>query len=188
LYFTGFTTGDELEDRLGLPYLGGVPSLRTVEPREPTPLATVEQFPRSAFAESFRAILASIRHGHDTRHDVIAVTSALPGEGKSTLAICLAAASAIGANERVVAIDLDVARHRLSDLTARDESRPGLREVLRAGAPIEDALVQLAESNLYVLPLTTEFEKTEQLTRGGLVHALIAKLREHFALIILDCP
>lgn len=188
LYFTGLTTGDEIEDRLGLPYLGGVPALKSIRPREETPLATVEQFPRSAFAESFRSILASIRHGRDSRHGVIAVTSALPGEGKSTLAICLAAASAIGSNERVIAIDLDAARHRLSDLVVKDRKRPGLREVLRAGANVEDALVQIPESNLYVLPLTTEFEKTEQITRGGMVHTLIAKLREHFPLIILDCP
>jgi Mrp family chromosome partitioning ATPase len=165
-----------------------VPALKSIEPREATPLATVEQFPRSAFAESFRSILASIRHGRESRHGVIAVTSALPGEGKSTLAICLAAASAIGSNERVIAIDLDAARHRLSDGIVKDRTRPGLREVLREGVAVEDALVQLPGSNLYVLPLTTEFEKNEQITRGGLVHALLAKLREHFPLIILDCP
>jgi uncharacterized protein involved in exopolysaccharide biosynthesis/MinD-like ATPase involved in chromosome partitioning or flagellar assembly len=188
LYFTGFTTGDEIERRLGLPYLGGVPALKSIEPREATPLATVEQFPRSGFAESFRLILASVRHGRDTRHGVIAVTSALPGEGKSTLAVCLAAASAIGTNDRVVAIDLDVTRHRLSDLTIKNRTKPGLREVLREGKPIEDALVQIAGSNLYVLPVTTEFEKKEQITRGGLVHTLVTKLREHFSLVILDCP
>jgi Mrp family chromosome partitioning ATPase len=165
-----------------------VPDLKSIKPREETPLATVEQFPRSAFAESFRAILASVRHGRDTRHGVIAVTSALPGEGKSTLAACLAAASAIGSNERVIAVDLDATRHRLSDLVVKDRTKPGLREVLREGAPVEDALVQIPGSSLYVLPFTTEFEKKEQITRGGLVHTLLAKLREHFPLIILDCP
>lgn len=188
LFFTGFTTGDEVEQRLGLPYLGGVPALKSIAPREETPLATVEEFPRSAFAESFRSILASVRHRRESRHGVIAVTSALPGEGKSTLAICLAAANSIGTNERVVAIDLDVTRHHLSDQTVKDRTRPGLREVLREGAVIEDALVQVEAPNLYVLPITTLFEKQEQITRGGLVHALIAKLREHFPLIILDCP
>lgn len=188
LFFTGFTTGDELEQRLGLPYLGGVPALQSIEPREATPLATVMQFPHSGFAESFRSVLASVRHGRDSRHGVIAVTSSLPGEGKSTLAICLAAASSIGTNERVIAVDLDVARHRLSDQTIGDRTRPGLREVLYNGAAIDDALIQIENSNLYVLPITTAIEKKEQITRAGLVHALVAKLRGHFALIILDCP
>lgn len=188
LFYTGFTTGAEIEQRLGLPYLGGIPALKSIAPREATPLATVEQFPRSVFAESFRAILASVRHGRDGRHGVIAVTSALPGEGKSTLSICLAAASAIGSNERVIAIDLDVTRHRLSDMTIREPGKPGLREVLRDGAAVDEALVQIAGSNFYVLPITTPFDKTEQITRGGLVHALVATLREHFPLIILDCP
>jgi uncharacterized protein involved in exopolysaccharide biosynthesis len=188
LYFTGFTTGDEIEQRLGLPYLGGIPALKSIRPRETSPLATVEQFPKSGFAEAFRSILASVRHGRGTRHGVIAVTSALPGEGKSTVAACLAAASAIGSNERVLAIDLDVTRHRLSDLTIKDRTRPGLREVLRDGKPIEDALVQMPGSNFYVLPVTTGFDKGEQITRGGLVHTLVTKLREHFALIVLDCP
>jgi len=188
LFYTGFTTGAEIEQRLGLPYLGGIPALKSIAPREATPLATVEQFPRSVFAESFRAILASVRHGRDARHGVIAVTSALPGEGKSTLSICLAAASAIGSNERVIAIDLDVTRHRLSDMAIREPGKPGLREVLRDGAAVDEALVQIAGSNFYVLPITTPFDKTEQITRGGLVHALVATLREHFPLIILDCP
>jgi Mrp family chromosome partitioning ATPase len=43
-------------------------------------------------------------------------------------------------------------------------------------------------SNFYVLPVTTGFDKGEQITRGGLVHTLVTKLREHFALIVLDCP
>lgn len=188
MFFTGFTTGDELEQRLGLPYLGGVPALQTIAPREATPLATVENFPRSAFAESFRAVLASVRHGSEARHGVIAITSALPGEGKSTLAICLAAASANGTSERVIAVDLDLARHRLSDQMVIDRARPGLREVLLEGAAIDDALIQLPGSNLFILPITTPFEKTEQITRGGLVHALVAKLREFFPLVILDCP
>lgn len=187
LFFTGFTTGDEVEQRTGLPYLGGVPLLSTVEPREATPLETVEQFPRGAFAESFRSILASVRHGSESRHGVIAVTSALPGEGKSTLAICLAAAGAIGSSERIVVIDLDVSRHRLSDRIVADRARPGLREVLREGVAVDEALVKITP-NLYVLPITSMFDRNEQITRGGLVHALVAKLREHFALIVLDCP
>ena len=188
LYFTGFTTGDEIEQRLGLPYLGGVPALQSIAPREATPLKTVESFPRSAFAESFRSVLASVRHARSSRHGVVAVTSALPGEGKSTLAVCLAAASSIGGSERVVAIDLDVSQHRLSKLMVTDPTRPGLREVLLEGAAVDDALIQVDGSNLYILPITNLFEKTEQLTRGGLVHALVARLREFFPLIILDCP
>lgn len=188
LFYTGFTTGDEIERRLGLRYLGGVPALHSIKPRESTPLATVEQFPRSVFAESFKAILASLRHGSVSPHRVIAVTSALPGEGKSTLAICLAAAGSIGTNDRILAIDLDVARHRLSDQTVVDKTRPGLRAVLRDGASVDEALIQIANSKFYVLPITAAFEKDEQITRGGLVHELVARLRDHFSLIILDCP
>jgi Mrp family chromosome partitioning ATPase len=187
LFFTGFTTGEEIEGRLGLRYLGGVPALETIEPREETPIRTVEQFPRSGFAESFRSILASVRHGSGSRHGVIAVTSALPGEGKTTLAICLGAANGISV-DRVIVIDCDIARHRLSDQFVTDADRPGLREVLREGTPIEDALIRVGETNLYVLPITTAFMANEQITRGGLVHALVAKLREFFPLVILDCP
>ena len=188
LFFTGFTTGDEVEHRLGLRYLGGVPALDTVEPREATPIATVEQFPRSGFAESFRSILGAVRHARDSRHGVIAISSALPGEGKSTLSLCLAAANAIGSSDRVIAIDCDITRHRLSDQFVTDPNRPGLREVLRDGVAIEDALIQVKDSNLFVLPITTPFDAQEQITRGGLVHALVARLREFFPLIILDCP
>lgn len=187
LFFTGFTTGDEIESRLGIRYLGGIPALETVEPREDTPLATVEQFPGSGFAEAFRAILASLRHGPSTRHGVVAVSSALPAEGKTTLALCLGVANALSV-DRVVVIDCDIARHRLSDQFVTDATKPGLREVLRDGIAIEQALVRVGESNLYVLPITSPFPANEQITRGGLVHALVGRLREFFPLIILDCP
>lgn len=188
MFYTGFTTGDEVERRLGLRYLGGIPALRSIKPREATPLATVERYPRSGFAESFKAILASLRHGNGAAHRVIAVTSALPGEGKSTMAICLAAAASIGTNDRILVIDLDVARHGLSDQTVTDMNRPGLRAVLREGAAVDEALIRIAGSSFFVLPITAPFEKDEQITRGGVVNELVARLREHFSLIILDCP
>ncbi len=188
LFFNGLTSASEVEQRLGLRYLGGVPTIESVGLREATPLASVQKHPRSAYAESFRAILASLRLGRETRGDVIAVTSALPGEGKSTLAICLAAAESLGGGNRAVVIDCDAIRHRLSDQIVVDRTKPGLREVLRDGVAIDQALVQVGDSGLYVLPITTPFGADEQLSRGGLVRELISKLREFFPLIILDCP
>lgn len=183
--FSGLTTGEDVERRIGVRYGGGIPLLSSIGLGAVAPLASIVSKPNSAYAESVRGLLTSVRQSTTQPCQVIAITSALPGEGKSSLAASMARAAGM-AGERVIVVDCDLVRHRLSTMFAAEKDRPGLREVLRANARLGDAMVEDEASKAMLLPITTPFADTERLLEGGNFEKMIAVMREHFSLIILD--
>jgi Mrp family chromosome partitioning ATPase len=180
------TTLEDVEARLGLPGLGFVPAFRSVEPHGDTPLATVREYPDGAFSEALRNVIVSLRQSAPGPGRVVAITSAIPGEGKSTIAACMGRALAM-ANERVVVIDCDVIRAQLSKEFGLSGGEPGLHEALHADAA-GIAQYQEAESPMRIVPITRAFPKGERLTERGRLHRVVARLREEFDVVILDCP
>lgn len=183
--YSGLTTGDEVEARLGVRYLGGVPSLVSVDVQGDDPAQSFIAAPGSAYAEAIRGVLASVRQSNNSRNQVIAITSALPSEGKTSLAASIARSAAL-AGETVIVIDCDHIRHTLSKRFNTDPVRPGLREIIHGEAKLGDAMVKDPDSSAMILPITNAFSDSERLLEKGNFHKLIAMLREHFSLIVLD--
>jgi len=183
--FSGLTTGDDVEGRLGMRYLGGIPLLSSIEVEADTPVDSLVSAPGSAYGEAIRGLLGSIRQNSIGRGQVIAVTSALPSEGKTSLAASIARSAAL-AGESVIVIDCDLAHRSLSGLVRAEKTRPGLREMMREGAKLGDAMVKDSASDAMVLPITTPFTDGERLLERGNFHRMIAVLREHFGLVVLD--
>jgi len=185
LSFTGLTTGDDVKRRLGVPYLGGIPDLKSIDRKAKDPLAAMRAVPRSAFAEAVRGVLTKLRQTGE-RSQIVMVTSALPHEGKTTLSACLAQ-SAARAGERVIVIDCDSARHRFSTLYGGEKAdMPGLREVLGGEVTIAAAIRHNAETGISVLPIVAPFDAGAPLFDSVKMQALLTQLREHFHLILLD--
>lgn len=186
LSYRGFTTLDDVEKRIGLKGLGSVPDLHSVAPRGDTPLDTVRDYSEGPFAEALRNVIVSIRQLRTGHGRVIAVTSATPEEGKSTIAACMARALAM-AHERVVVVDCDAVRAQLSKQFGLAAGEPGLHEALRS----EEASAtqyQDPESPLRIVPITRPFPKGERVTERGRLHGIVGRLREEFDTVILDCP
>jgi succinoglycan biosynthesis transport protein ExoP len=193
--FSGMTTGEEVEQRLGVRYLGGIPLLGSVGLRGTNPADSLANHPGSAYAEAVRGLLGATRQGNRDRNQVIAISSALPDEGKTSLALSLARAAAM-AGESVILIDCDSVQHGLSNLAAAayvptDEhdtfaTRPGLREMMREGVKLGDAMIKDSASEAMILPITSAFADGERLLERGNFHRMIGALREHFGVIILD--
>ncbi|MGO4166526.1 GumC family protein [Novosphingobium sp. YAF33] len=186
LSYRGFTTLDDVENRLGVRALGFIPAHRSVEPHGGTPLDTVREHANGAFSESLRNVIVSVRQTGTRSGKVIAITSALPGEGKSTIASCLARSLAM-ANERVVVVDCDVIRAQLSKQFGLNQGEPGLYEALHSESR-DIAHYPDPESPLRIIPITRAFPKGERLTEQGRLHRVVARLREEFDVIVLDCP
>lgn len=183
--YAGFTTRDDVEARLGLRYLSGVPDYASIDPHGGSGPDTVTSYPGGPYAEAMRQTLTSMRQASGSRDQVIAFTSSLPGEGKSTVAASFAHALALQ-HDRVVLVDCDFIRPSISRQFAKSTKAPGLQEVLD-GAPIASAVVEI-KNGPSLIPVTTAFPKGANLMEGGRLHRLIAKLREDYDFIILDCP
>jgi len=186
LSYRGITTLDDAEAKLGLFGLGGVPDFKSVKPSGSSPLDTVHDYPDGPFAESLRNVLVSVGRATNGRCAVIAVTSSIPGEGKTTMAACMGRTIAM-TNQSVVVVDCDIIRSQLSRMFDLDNGEVGLYEALEAETG-EIAHYHEDNSGMRILPITKPFKKGERLTENGRLQRVIGRLREQFDFVILDCP
>ncbi len=185
---SGLATSEDVERFLGLPHLGAVPTLNsTTDGKAVTvpPGQYVIEKPLSAFAEAFRNLRASILFSKvDIPVKVILLTSALPGEGKTTTTFCLGRSMAMsGAN--VVVVDCDLRRRNINRLLDIEPEK-GLIEVLQGSATLDEALILDRPSGAYFLPLAKSPHTPKDLFGSVAMDRLIATLREKFDLVLLD--
>jgi capsular exopolysaccharide synthesis family protein len=173
-------SGRDVKRMLGLPCLGVVERVR-----EPLILRD----PHGAAAESY-AMAATMLRGYLVERDfkVVLVSSALPGEGKSTAAANLAAAlSRKGA--RVALLDCDFRRPRLHELFGLDPAQGGLADYL-VGGELDPELPSGATEHPALRVLTTG--PLENVTPDFLESARMADflktLRERYDAVIVDGP
>ena len=115
---------------------------------------------------------------------MVVVTSAAQGEGKTTLAVALAA-SAVAAGARVLAIDGDLAEGGLSRHFGMSGEH-GLTDILRGGA-LSDMDPGDDGAGLFVIPAGRH-----AVLGGGLdpdaVGELLRDARSRFDLVVVDAP
>jgi uncharacterized protein involved in exopolysaccharide biosynthesis/Mrp family chromosome partitioning ATPase len=185
--YAGLTTAEDVENRVGLPFLGLIPDNASLQKHAETPLATIDEMPNSYLAECVRGIYAATQIPVAGRAKVLAISSAVAGEGKTALTAMLGhTASAMGA--RTAIVDCDVLLRGLSRLTERT-SGEGLREVIAGQCPLDRALrVVDGNDHLVVLPISSRAREGERLTDNGGIQGIVAQLKERFDIVLLDCP
>jgi capsular exopolysaccharide synthesis family protein len=144
--------------------------------------------PVSFVAEQFRVLRTRLDSLAAERPlEVLAVTSARAGEGKSNVAINLALVIAMGVARRVLLIDCDMRRpvvHRSLGL----EPEVGLAEILLGRARREDAILRVDGPGLEVLGVRMRPENPSELLAGPRMQELMAELRREYDWLILDTP
>jgi exopolysaccharide transport family protein len=184
----GLTTADEAERRLGVSCLGIIPLLASVaDDSEINPPAHVVRTPLGAFSEAFRHLRTSIQYCRPGEPvQVVAITSALPGEGKTTTAICLGRAAALQ-GAKVLVIDCDLRRRKIHELF-QVEPGVGLLQVLNGEATLQVAVAVDAASGAHFLPLTKGARTPQDVFGSIAMHSLLVAARKQYDLIILDTP
>ena len=193
MFDTGLSSAEDVELELGVPALAVIPSLETAQPgsdSEAGPLAPekyVVDYPLSLFAESFRGLRAAIRMcraGKKTK--VVALTSAVMDEGKTTTAIALARVSAL-AGDRTILIDCDL-RHRGVNVVLAEEREVGLIELLSGTAALADVIVKDSDSGADILPLGRSPFTPRDLLASEAMQEVLGQLAKSYDLVILDTP
>lgn len=187
----GLRTGQQVEKVLGVAHISSLPRIPKAGGFgmfEAKPSEYVVDNPLSAYAEALRAVrAATLLSSADNPPKVIALTSALPGEGKTSTALALARVSMVAGSKTIV-VDCDLRRR---DLTSRAEvagREAGLVEVLEGEADIEAAVVVDEKTGLSILPLSGAGTTSRDIFNTEAFASLLALLRSHFDLVILDCP
>lgn len=184
----GLITSEDVQRRLGLPMLGTVPLMMSIAERKDRRMAPTDYLlnrPLSAFAESFRTLRTSIMYAKlGSAAKVVVVTSALPGEGKTTTAVCLAI-SAAQAGLKVVIVDCDIRRRNVSRLLGVDADH-GLLDVLDGSKALGEVLLKGEASGAWVLPIAKREFTPREVFNTPEMAALLSKLREDFDMVILD--
>ena len=145
----------------------------------------------SVLADSFRSTLASILYigENGNRPHVIALASANPQEGKTTVACNLALALAeIG--RRVLLIDGDLRKPRLHEIFNVSNAW-GLSDLLEGTKPPEGSEAAPAETGyggLYVLAAGSAAASISNLLHSPRMLELLKRMRQEFDMVIIDTP
>lgn len=188
----------------GLPVLGSIPRfgapVRSASMWRRSP-ATTNHVPRTraslaldqdahgAVAEAYRALRTNIVFSlTDKPLHALVITSALPGEGKSTSASNLAVAL-MHQGKRCLLIDADMRRgvlHEIFDVPAV----PGLSEVLSGMVPVKEAVrsAELQGVELPFLPRGTVPGNPAELLASQRMAGLISTFAETYDMVIIDAP
>jgi polysaccharide biosynthesis transport protein len=150
---------------------------------------TVANAPCSRFSESIRAVKVATDDGHrDGESKAIGITSSLPNEGKSTIAVSLAALIAQGGG-RAILLDWDLRNPELTRLLTPD-AKAGLLEVIDGQAEVEDILWREPASGLAFLPSVVRSRVTHSsdILASEKARRLIELLRQSYDYVIIDLP
>ncbi|MGF1474611.1 MAG: GumC family protein [Geminicoccaceae bacterium] len=183
----GFRSASEVENALGIPVISMVPLIgnRGVGARHPSSYAL--QRPYSAFSESIRLIRSAIgQAAGGSKRRVVLVTSAIPEEGKTTLALTIGR-MASAAGEKALIIDCDLRAPTVSkDLDSW--SGGGLAEVLMGRATIKDVVRRDNWSGLsFVAAGETTLEAIEHVNSGRM-EEVVGQAARDYDMVILDSP
>jgi polysaccharide biosynthesis transport protein len=187
----GFTSPREVEQALGIPVLASVRRLKKSElvkdgKNLPVPFYQIHN-PLSPFSESLRTLRSSIHMSDvDQPPRVIHVTSAIPGEGKTTIALSLAISAAL-AGLKVVLVDADL-RHPATSRFFKLEKENGLVDLLTGAGNTDNVLRFYNDLKLTVLAAGSKSLNPPDVLGSERMKALIAHLKETFDYVVVDTP
>lgn len=189
-----FRTPDEVASLMRLPVIGHVPLIDPEKiPKLPgcniEPIMCTVHKPKSPQAESYRAVRTALYfNSRGERHQVIQVTSPMPGDGKSTLASNLAVTIA-QSGKSVLLLDADFRRPTQHEVFAMEAPEIGLASVVAGDAEPADAWQEIPfVPNLRIMACGPRPENPSELLSSESFANVLQLLRDQFDFVIVDTP
>jgi capsular exopolysaccharide synthesis family protein len=209
---TVFHTPEEIKGATKLPILGVIPFAKKLQklPKKLNQVAIVaqvanlppgkdqlilagndnqaERYNTSPFTEAFRSLYTNIRLLSAQKPIYsLAISSAVPADGKTTVAVYLAqTAAAIG--QRVLLVDADLRFPQLHSRLGLANVQ-GLSEVIATDLDLNDAIQQSSPyDNLFVLTAGRILSDPIKLLSSDRMQYLMEQFQARFDLVIYDSP
>ena len=144
--------------------------------------------PQSTGCEQYRTLRTQVFHAAERQlTQIILVTSAVAGEGKTSTILNLAWAIAQSKEKRVLVIDGDLRRPSVSSYLGLDFEL-GFGEVINEVSEALPAIVRVADSSLYILSSSREAAQPAESLSKERVGETLNELRKYFDYILIDAP
>jgi len=186
-----FHSADQLEGALRLPVLGLTlfakdGPLRIIRRHNHVSQKIVAE-PTSAISESVRLVRTAITYSRsDHQPKIIMVTSAVPAEGKTTLALMVARQSALAGN-RVIAVEAEMRRPTFEkELTPLPQK--GIAEYLLGRASLDEIIGVDASSGVHFIAARDRSKFASELLGSPKMSALLSELRGKYDFVVVDTP
>jgi capsular exopolysaccharide synthesis family protein len=191
---------EDVQQSLGVPFLATIPALhKSLRRGSPNLLvqgmsegrngALTRYVPSGAevFWEGYRALRTSLLiSSTDQPPRTMLITSAMPGEGKSTTAVNLGIALA-QTGARTLILDLDMRQPSLGAMFNVD-SNSGVSTYLSGEGELHAEIRDSGIPNLYVIPAGPVRANAPELIGSARMHVALALLAQHFQYVLIDTP
>jgi capsular exopolysaccharide synthesis family protein len=165
----------EIAEGLRLPILGTMPRMQRGERRD---------FSNAEFAQAVDGIAARLIFAPGESPQVVLVTSASAGEGKTTVALNLATSFA-GMGRRTALVDFDLRRPALHEMLGV-ELTPGVSAILAHRIEPLEAVLPTSTENLFLLPAGAWGRRTLSPSNDEMVQRIVSELRAAFVHVVID--
>ena len=146
----------------------------------------LDRTPFSPFSESIHDLRTALRAATDGGSErIFLITSAVPGEGKSTIAAALSH-YASKSGENVLLIDMDHRRPVLTHIFAPD-AEAGIQELLSGKASAAEVVVRAKDLKLTFIP-ASKGAPSRNAVDDEKFALLLSRLREAYDLVVVDAP
>lgn len=174
---------EDIEQKLRLAVLGVVPKLG---PKQRVDDAASN--PQSAFSEAYRSVRAALQFATD--HGIpktLLITSASPGDGKSTTALMLARNFA-QLGKRVLLVEADLRNPSLARTLGLTGNTVGLSNLLAGGCNLSEATCDTEDPRLRVILAGPLPPNPAELLSGSKLVSMLTVAVEHYDQIVIDGP
>jgi capsular exopolysaccharide synthesis family protein len=183
-----FASSNDVNERFGEVIVGQVPDVRGVRKKKPLALLQ-DNDDRHSYAESYRNLRSALFYlaNDGSRPKLVLVTSAIPNEGKSTIAANLAKIMAVG-GAKVLLVDGDMRRGALhAQFGLRQE--PGFTDLLRQPGDLATIIQETSVPNLKFIGRGGNVMNPGDLLLGAQLDQVLKEFREGFDYVVIDsCP
>lgn len=174
----------DVEDILGVPFLGGIPYwAHSGLESAIRPIVTEEH--STGAIEAYRALRTSVISELNKKHEkILIITSADSREGKTLTALNMAIMVA-QMGKRVLVIDMDLRRGRLHRSLGLDRE-PGVTDVLREHGSLKDVVQPARIENMYVAPSGSGIDDSAELLQSADIVKLFVDVQDDYDYIFVD--
>jgi capsular exopolysaccharide synthesis family protein len=179
-----FSSAAEVDAALGTRVVGLLPEMS--QNKEGAMALLESNDSRYIYAESYRNLRSALLYlpSAGERPKVLLIASAIPNEGKSTVAANLARTLALGGS-RVLLVDADLRRGHLHDMLGL-QSEPGLVELLHQPDNVDQIIQKNSVQNFAFLARGKATGHSSDLFLGQAFDEVLARLREQYDYVLID--